>query len=163
MTASSAPKKKVPKLVKIEHKAEGFSVSLPVNWGKKQDVEMQGYKIALTALRPAAKRDVFREHIVVAAEKLPSAMTPEEYMTASLEGLSGSLKDFKLLYSGTLKDNPVPAAAIVYTYQMSLDLKVMLFFIPKGEKGYTLTCTATPATFNKYRDLFIAIGQSFMP
>lgn len=159
----SATRTAVPKLVQIQQKTLGFSVSLPADWEVHQDVEMQGYVIPLTALRPAANNNVFRENIVVVDEKLPSAMTPVEYLMASLKGLSGGLKGFKQLNSGTLKNGNAPSAYMIYTHKMDIDLKVILFFFSKGEKGYTLTCTATPASFSKYLDLFMAIGRSFTP
>jgi hypothetical protein len=159
----SAAKKSVPKMVQIQQKTEGFSVSLPVDWEIQQNVEMQGYKIPLIALRPAAKGDVFRENLVVVGEKLPFAMTPEQYLKESQKGLSSMLKEFKPLNSGSLKASRSPAAYLVYTHKVNMDLKVILFFIPKGDKGYTLSFSTTPASFAKYLDLFMAIGQSFKP
>jgi hypothetical protein len=163
LPAFSATKNPVPKLVPIQQKTEGFAISLPADWTVQQNLDMQGYQVPLVAVRPAAKGDVFRENIVVVAEKLPYAMNPVQYLEASLKGLSGTLKGFKAFNNGPLRSNRVPATYLIYTHKANLDLKVIIFFIPKGEKGYTVSCSATPASFARYLDLFMAIGQSFTP
>lgn len=159
----SATPDSVRKMVQIKHKTEKFSVSLPSNWMVHRDVVMKGYKISLAAIRPAAKGEVFRENVLVVAEKISSGMTAEEYMKESQKGLSGTLKEFKALDSGLLENGQAPAAYLVYTHKMMMDLKVIIFFFPKGNKGYTVSCSATPESFDNYQDLFMAIGRSFTP
>jgi hypothetical protein len=162
LTGFSGSAHAAAKMANIKHKAEKFSMSLPADWEVQKDSKLGNMVIPIIAIRPAAVDDKIRENAVVVVETLPVAMTLDDYLKNNIASMPKVLNDFKPLNQGPLKNSKSPSKYLVYTHRMGSDLKVIVFFYTKGSKGYSLTCTSSPADFNKYLELFMEIGRSFV-
>ncbi len=115
--------------------------------------------IALSAQESMA--DTFRENVNVVFEPLPMPMTVEQYAQANLQNMATSLQAFRVIEQG---QGPVGGRQSwwgVYTHTMGQPLMVLAYFLVANGRGYVITCTASPAEFNRWRPMFVQIANTF--
>ena len=140
-------------------KQDGFSIRFPESWEQKENV-MGTVVMALSP--PEGADDAFRENVNVAVESLPTPMDLEKYLELSMANL-------KNLFSAGQEPEVSDAALgggqakrIVYQTTMGqVHVKGMLCLAVKGRRGYTVTCSATPETFDAYKEPFEKIVETF--
>lgn len=141
------------------NKDEGFSIKLPNEWEKKEG--FMGTTI-VTWSPQESSADQFRENVNVAVEELPKALSLEEYFQLSLANLSKLMTDFQEHEKGQLSIDNNDAKWLIYSHRMgTVKLKVLVYMLVKGRRGYAIVCSAAPEQFLKYRDKFEEIVQSF--
>jgi len=140
-------------------KADGFSIRFPAEWEQKENV-MGTVVMALSPTEGAD--DPFRENVNVVVEALPSPMTLDEYCNLSMTNLK------KLLAVGQepeVSDATLgggKAKQVVYqTTVGQIGVKGALYVVVKGNRGYALTCSATPDSFDAYQARFEEIVGTF--
>ena len=138
--------------------ADGFSIRFPADWGQKENV--MGTRVVAMSLQEPG--DTFRENVNVVVEDLPSPMDVETYAALSLKNLS------RLLSAGEQPDvadaelGGVAAKRVIYeTVMGQLRVKGMVILAVRGRRGYAVTCSATPETFDAFRPTFDEIAGTF--
>ena len=140
-------------------KQEGFSIRFPAEWEQKENV----MGTVVIALSPAqGTDDPFRENVNVVVEALPSLMTLDEYFNLSMVNLK------KLLAAGQEPEvsditlGGEKAKRVVYQTMMGqIGVKGTLYVAVKGQRGYALTCSATPESFDADKARFEEIAGTF--
>jgi len=140
-------------------KQDGFSIRFPAEWEQKENV----MGTAVMALSPAeGEADTFRENVNVTVEKLQSPMDLEKYLELSMANLK------KLLAAGQAPEvsdatlGGEKAKRVVYQTTMGpIGVKGALYVAVKGRRGYALTCSATPDSFDAYKARFEEIAGTF--
>ena len=136
---------------------KGFSITFPADWEIKPNPPT-----IVTALRPAAPGDTFRENVNVVVEALPKPMTPRQYLDAAIALMKKSLPDFAEIDRDKAALQVADAGYVIYTYKMGpMQVKNVAYVIPRGLSCFVITCTATPDTFLEYWGDFEDIALSF--
>ena len=104
--------------------------------------------------------DTFQENVNVTYERLPVPLTPAQYATASIANLQRQLQGFTLHEQGPVTVANMPAHFMVFRHFSSQNLMVMTLYLVRGNRGYTITCTATPSTLARYRASFMQIANT---
>ena len=140
-------------------KQDGFSIRFPAEWEQKENVMGS----VVMALSPAeGEADAFRENVNVMVEALPSKMDLEKYLELSMANLK------KLLSAGQepeVSDTTLggeKAKRVVCQMTMGqINVKSTVYVAVKGTRGYSLTCSATPDSFDAYKARFEEIAGTF--
>ncbi|MGB2754571.1 MAG: hypothetical protein WBD75_10330 [Phycisphaerae bacterium] len=140
-------------------KAEGFSIRFPAEWEQKENV-MGSVVIALSPAEGAD--DAFRENVNVVVEALPSPMTLDEYFNLSMANLRKLLTEARQPEIADARIGGEAAKQVVYQTTMGqIRVKSMLYVAVKGQRGYAVTCSATPDSFDAYKARFEEIAGTF--
>jgi len=140
-------------------KQEGFSIRFPAEWEQKENV-MGTVVIALSPAEGAD--DPFRENVNVVVEALPSPMTLDEYFNLSRVNLGKLLTEARQPEIADARIGGEAAKRVVYQTTMGqIGVKGMLYVAVKGNRGYALTCSATPDSFDAYKARFEKIAGTF--
>jgi hypothetical protein len=135
---------------------KGFSITFPADWEIKPNPPT-----IVSASRPAAPGDTFRENVNVCVEALPRPLTPDEYVDAAIALLKKTFPGTAEVERGKVALGGADARYIVYTFKIgALQLKNLAYSVPRGLTCFVITCTATPDTFDKYRPAFEEIANS---
>jgi hypothetical protein len=139
-------------------KEKGFSVMLPKKWEIKKGV--MGAEVI--ALRPkGGSKDAFRENINVVVENLNGTMLPKEYFKASQSVLQKVFAEFKVEKSGHTNIDKHDVYWVIFTHKMGgVRAKVLQYLTVEGNKGYVVTGSALPATFDKFKKSFEMVATS---
>lgn len=138
---------------------EGFSMKFPAAWEKNEGV---GGRIVMAQVPKDGSTDQFRENVNVIVERLPKAMTLDEYFQQSVTNMKKILNEFQDQEKGQGFIDDYDAKWMVYTHRMGAStLKVLVYMIVKDNRGYVITCTALPDRFYTFRSQFEDIAQSF--
>jgi len=140
-------------------KAEGFSIRFPAEWEQKENV-MGTVVIAVSPAEGAD--DPFRENVNVVVETLPATMDLEEYFKLNMANME---KMFTTGQQPEVSDTTFggeKAKRVVYQTTMGqIGVKGTLYVAVKGNRGYALTCSATPDSFDAYKARFEEIAGTF--
>jgi hypothetical protein len=140
-------------------KEDGFSIRFPEDWERKENV-MGTVVIALSPAQGAD--DAFRENVNVTVETLPSPMTLDEYFNLSMVNLGKLLTEARKPEVADARIGGEAAKRVVYQTTMGqIGVKGMLYVAVKGNRGYALTCSATPDSFDAYKARFEEIAGTF--
>ena len=140
-------------------KEDGFSIRFPEDWERKENV-MGTVVIALSPAQGAD--DAFRENVNVTVETLPSPMTLDEYFNLSMVNLGKLLTEARRPEVADARIGGEAAKRVVYQTTMGqIGVKGMLYVAVKGNRGYALTCSATPDSFDAYKARFEEIAGTF--
>ncbi|MGA2624668.1 MAG: DcrB-related protein [Bacteroidota bacterium] len=138
---------------------EGFSMKFPAAWEKKEG--FLGTKIIAWVPRNGSA-DQFREDVNVTVDRLPKALTLDEYFQQSLINMKRVLTDFQDQEKGQGFIDDYDAKWMVYTHRLGgSTFKVLAYMIVKDDRGYVITCTALPDRFYTFRSQFEDIARSF--
>ena len=140
-------------------KKDDFSIKPLKEWENKSDV-MGCSVMTLSPLENAT--DQFRENVNVVVEKLPGQMALDEYFNASIANMKKLFTDFQENEKGNVSIDDTDAKWLIYSTRMgSLKLNNKVFFLVHDNRGYVITCSATPDGFPRFRKSFDEIAQSF--
>lgn len=137
----------------------GYQIKFPSDWEVMKGV-MGTDVVALAPIKDP--EDLFRENANIIYAKLDLPLNREEYYAYNLKSLSQLLVDFDLENSEDIKIDGMEAKKIIFTHTMGVvNAKVLQYLILDGDKAYVMTFTADPLDFDKYRESFENIGNSF--
>jgi hypothetical protein len=140
-------------------KKDDFSLKLPKEWETKEGF-MGSSVISLSPLENSA--DQFRENVNVVVEKMPGEMPLDEYFTGNIANMKKFFTEFQEDEKGNTSIDETDAKWLVYSGKMgTLSVKNKVYFIIHDKRGYTITCSATPDGFARYKKTFDAIAYSF--
>jgi hypothetical protein len=140
-------------------KQEGFSIRFPAEWEQKENV-MGTVVIALSPAEGAD--DPFRENVNVVVEALPAKMDLEKYLELSMANLKNLLSAGREPEVSDTTLGGEKAKRVVYQTTMGqIGVKGTLYVAVKGGRGYALTCSATPDSFDAYKARFEEIAGTF--
>lgn len=133
----------------------GFTIMYPGNWERR----MVG--TTMVALSPQeSPADTFRENVNVVFETLPAPMTPQQYALLSRQTMQRQLNNFVMIEQGGAGVAGQPAHYMVYQHFMGQNLTVLAYFLVRGNRGYVITCSASPQTFARFRPFFVQIANT---
>ena len=139
-------------------KSDGFSLVFPPGWARKENV----MGTTVMAMRPEEAGEEFRENVNVVVERLASPMDVGEYLSLSLANLSRLLAEGAELEVADAELGGAPAKRIIYETTLGqVRVKGLLVLAVKGQRGYAMTCSATPETFETFRPTFDEIAGTF--
>ena len=140
-------------------KADGFSIRFPAEWEQKENV-MGTVVIALSPAQGAD--DAFRENVNVTVEALPTPRTLDEYCNLSMANLKSLLSAGQEPEVSDTTLGGEKAKRVVYQATMGqIGVKGVLYVAVKGDRGYAITCSATPDSFDAYKAQFERIVGTF--
>ena len=150
---------KSPEPGRYYKKQEGFSIRFPEDWEQKENV-MGTVVIALSPAQGAD--DAFRENVNVTVEALPSSMDLEKYLELSMANLKNLLSAGQVPEVSDTTLSGEKAKRVVYQTTMGqTGVKGTLYVAVKGNRGYALTCSAAPDSFDAYKASFEEIAGTF--
>jgi len=140
-------------------KQDGFSIRFPAEWEQKENV----MGAAVIALSPAeGADDTFRENVNVVVEALPTPMDLERYFDPSMAILKNPLSAGQEPEVSDVALGGEAAKRVVYRMTMGqVAVKSLLYVAVKGRRGYAITCSATPDSFDAYQARFEEIAGTF--
>lgn len=143
---------------KYYSKEKGFSIKLPKDWEKRENF----MGLIIIALSPQeGNSDQFRENVNVAVDEFADVMPLEKYFQTSLDSMQKLLTQFQEHENGQVIIDNKKAKWITYSHRVGvLRLKVLAYLLISGNRGYVITCSATPEQFSKYNGRFKEIAQS---
>ncbi len=138
---------------------DDFSIKFPKGWENKEGF----MRTDIISLSPKTNaKDQFRENVNVVVEQLPDGMNLSKYFDANLPKLSNVIQNFQEIDAGTAIINDNEAEWLIYTGNIGTsNLKSKQYYMVYNGKGYVITCTATPETYNNYKNIFDETVQSF--
>jgi hypothetical protein len=138
---------------------DDFSLKFPKDWENREGF-MGTDVISLSPKENAG--DQFRENVNVVVEPLPDGMDLNGYFNANIPKLSGVVRDFQQNGTGSAIINNTRAEWLIYTGSIgSITLKAKQYYLVNGNKGYVITCSATPSTYDAYNSIFDTVVNSF--
>ncbi len=140
------------------NKEERFSISFPIDWEKLEGF-MGNVVIGRSPLEGPTDR--FRENVSVAVDNLSPGVTLEQNFQAGITQLT-TLTDYKEYERGQATIDNTEARWLVYSNRKGqVTVKVLVYSLVKGNRGYAISCNAAPEAFNRYRGQFEEIAKSF--
>lgn len=135
--------------------AGGFTIFYPQNW------EQRMVGTTVVALSPQeSPTDTFRENINVVFENLNAPMSSQQYAMLSFNAMQRQLNGFQLVQQGPAVVGGNQAHFFIYRHVMGQQLQVLAYFIVRGNRGYVITCSASPADFARYQAIFNQIANT---
>jgi hypothetical protein len=157
--AKTVPTTKNAPAERIFDKDKTFSLSIPRTWEVKKDV--MGASVVGISPQETAK-DTFRENVNVVLENLTEQLVPKSYYDANQAVLKKLFTDFKKKSEGVTKIDNRDFYWSVFTHRMgTVQAEVYQFMSVKDKRGYVITCSSTPAKFDKYKGQFEEIAKTF--
>jgi hypothetical protein len=142
-------------MVPSSNPSGGFTIFYPANW------EQRMVGTTLVALSPQeSPADTFRENVNVVFENLSMPMSAQQYAMLSLNAMQTQLNGFQLLQQGPVVVGGHQAHFFIYQHMMGQPLQVMAYFLVLGNRGYVITCTASPGDFARYQAFFGQIANT---
>jgi len=143
----------------VTQQGTGYQISVPANW----DVQRSYMGTDIIALSPLeSSDDPFRENINVAIEEIPTGMSLLDYYKRNLEVMEDLLVEFSTSDEKNATVGGQMARRLRYTHVAGeLDLDVSAYFITLGNRGYAITCSALPESFDRYDLAFQSVVNSF--
>lgn len=139
----------------------GFSIRFPSQWSFEEGKE-GAVVLGLKSLgnSEAAPRGV----VSVNVETLSPPLDPAAFRAWGTKVFSGSLPEYQQVGEGTLRFADLEAPWVLYTYvggPQKRRFKAWQFYLARKNRGYVITCTSEPATFERFRPDFEEIARSF--
>ncbi len=140
--------------------AKGFSIDFPSGWaiseGEDGDIE------TVTAESPSGGAgDNFLENITVGISDLPDQLSADDYadqLMGEIEREVGALDETERM---DVTIDGKTAKKVVYTYDMAgTSVKVLMYAIPNGYKGFSVKCAADSSKYDGLKDLFEGSAES---
>jgi len=139
-------------------KADGFSIRFPADWERKENV----MGTTVVAMSPEAAGDEFRENVNVVVEPLASPMDLEAYLALGLANMTRLLAEGAEPEVADAELGASPAKRIIYETTLGqVRVKGLMVLAVKGQRGYAMTCSAMPETFETFRPTFDEIAGTF--
>lgn len=144
--------------VEYAHPMAGFTLPLPVDWDRFDDVD----GVALVALAPARDQG-FRANLVVTIERLPPGITLERWVGASIDLLQEQLAYFQPIDQESTSIDHGPAIRILAHHAVDQRAAVTLeqWLLMRRQLGYTLTASVGTLEYGELAGLFAASARGF--
>lgn len=138
---------------------DNFSIKFPEEWENTEGF-MGTAVISRSLLENNA--DQFRENVNVVVEQLPREMSLDEYGAAGIQNLPRVITDFQEIENGATTINEHDAKWLMYSGRVgTIRLKCKQFYMVHNKRGYVITCSATPETYDSYKYTFDDVAMSF--
>ncbi len=147
--------------VYVYHTERGrFSISVPSAWQMQEQDMGQGIWGVFAQSQEESSSDPFFENVNIMVVPADTANLSEAN-SRGIDVLKKNMTQFVLLDQAVGKIGQHETAWIVHTFLYEgHTLKVIKFTLLNGPKGYLITCTALPETFEKFRPIFDSIVAS---
>ncbi len=143
---------------KFVSKEQGFSIAIPEGYTAKANYSDQVPVMILS--KPEGEKDDFTENINVVTQAFEG--DAETYYQVNLMGMQNVMRDFKLLNSDSRKINGLDTHWMHYTFTYAdRTMEVLAYCFAFNGKGYVVTCSSTPQSFERFEKTFKLIGESF--
>lgn len=141
------------------NKKDGFTITAPASWEK---AEGKMGTVVLFLEPQAGASDTFRENVNVVVEKLPAGMGLDGYVKLSDENMVKIVTDLSEVSSARVKLGKSDAQRIVFKHRMGIyNLKVLIYLVVHGGRGYILTCTAAVDEYEDHEATFEKTCKTF--
>jgi hypothetical protein len=151
----SADEARAQGFVPYTNPAGGFTIMYPSNW------EQRMVGTTAVALSPQeSPADTFRENVNVVFENLNAPLTAQQYAMLSQTAMQRQLNGFTIHEQGAAVVGGLPAYYFVYRHVMGQELNVLAYFIVWRNRGYVITCSASPPSLMRYRPSFVQIANT---
>jgi hypothetical protein len=139
----------------------GYTMKFPSDW----KIHERDGGTSVTAVSPEEDwGDNFRENITVFVETLDGPISTEEYLEASAAKLKIYLMDYRIHDRGIIRNNGTALYWLTGEHRPGSDaIKFQVYYLVKNKKGYSISCSALPETFDAYKGLFKDTALSFSP
>lgn len=139
-------KNTAPKRKSYENKVDGFSLQFPGDRTFQEKV----YGASVVFSSPITETDNIKENVMIVKWALDKPYTLEEYFLI-LKTEAMKLAGYGEISSSTIKIDDLDAKKIIYKSTLnSTKLQFQQVLLIKGNTMYTITYTATEATFAEY-------------
>ena len=134
---------------------DGFSIAFPPDWERQEGLMGS----AVNARSPAeGEADPFRENVTVVVERIPPGMALATYVDLNLANLQKVLAEGEAVEAADATIGGHPARRIVYTLAIGkLRVRNAVYLLVSGGRGYAVTCSALPETFDRYEERFAEV------
>lgn len=140
----------VPERQTYTSKTDWFSLQFPGTWSFQENV----YGSSVMFSSPTTETDKIRENVGITKKPLTKEYTLDEYFTLTNDELKKQ-PNYAEVENTTIKINDIDAKKTIYKFS-SNDTKIQSeqILLIKDKMLYTITYTATEATFNEYAQNF---------
>lgn len=106
--------------------------------------------------------DPFRENVNVVVEGYAEGRDFDQYVAGSLLSLSTALSGYSTIESDGAELAGRSARRVVYTGRLdNVTLYNLIYIVDGGNRAWTITCSATPESFDTWVDTFEGIVATF--
>ena len=136
-----------------------YYIEIPRDW----EVQKNYNGLAFLAKRPRdnTQKENFTENVSLAVEKLPSNISVEEYTKQAVKSMKTNLNDYITVKSQKGNISGYDAVRLISEFKQSgFHIRSVTYIITAGQKAFSLTGTAQPSTFDKYKNTFETIAKS---
>ena len=136
----------------------GFSIRFPGDWHISE-----GFMgTTVNGLRPMQGLNFFQESVAVTVGELDAPLPFQEFFTRELAIMKADRKNFEPDLPTETALGTQHAVRLVYEHEvMVFDLKAVAYFFTAGKKGYVITCTARPDSFEDFLEQFESVAGTF--
>lgn len=136
---------------KFVSKEAGFSLEVPAGYRAEKGTDEM---IPVIIYSPKENdKDDFVENINVVTQTFEG--TADDYYNANVQGMQNMMKDFKLLDNGTKTISGQSAHWFIYSFTYGTGtVKILAYCFAFNGKGLVVTCSSTPASFDRYKEVF---------
>ena len=119
--------------------------------------------VILLALSPEEDTaDTFRESMNVVVEAYADGRDFDQYVAGSMLALSTALSNYSTVESDPTELGGRRAHRIVYSGTLdNTDLYNLVYLVDGGDRAWTITCSATPESFDRWVTTFDQIAETF--
>ncbi len=136
----------------------GFSIRFPLDW----QISEGFMGTTVIGLRPMQGLNFFQESVAVTVGELDAPLPFQEFFTRELAIMKADRKNFEPDLPTETALGTQHAVRLVYEHEvMVFDLKAVAYFFTAGKKGYVITCTARPDSFEDFLEQFESVAGTF--
>lgn len=136
----------------------GFSIRFPADW----QISEGFMGTTVIGLRPMQGLNFFQESVAVTVGELDAPLPFQEFFTRELATMKADRKSFGHESPTETTLGAEAAVRMIYEHEiMVFDLKAIAYFVTAGKKGYVITCTARPDSFEDFLEQFESIAGTF--
>ena len=146
-------------LVPFSNPEDGYTISFPNDWSTQ--AHYLGTSVFSTSPLGDAM-DTVRENVNVVSERLSVPLSSEQYYQSNLISMRQILKDLSVTDATPVQMGRATAVRVIVSQQVGeRKQKNLVYFVSFGGRGYVITCSAEPHTFDLFRPLFEQIVATF--
>jgi hypothetical protein len=140
--------------------SEGFSVSTPDGWTRK-DTTMMGAKAVFLMSELEGPKDLFKQNINILSEKIGGMSFPD-YISLSLSNMNKMLTNYESKSEKTITVDGVEAKSIDYSHSMSgYNIDVNAVMLVKDGTAYIITSSDEKGKLERWRKIIDETVASF--
>ncbi len=140
------------------NKKKNFQVTIPADWKVQEDA----YNSLVRFFSPQEEKDPFREDIGITIMKVEKDTKLDDYAMKAVDYMKDLVVDFVELENKNIKIDGIKAKKVVYAgIQGPHKLKWQQVIFIKDNEAYTITFTASSATYSQYVASIDTLVKSF--